>query len=69
MVSCSSKELSREEASRIIKHEMQYPKVADYDIYCSDLVMVRKVIDAGLEEQGMVIVQRTQKLQDIGNSD
>lgn len=63
---CSSKELSREEASRIIKQEMQYPKVVDYDIYCSDPAMLRKVIDAGLEEQGLVTLRRTQKLQDIG---
>ena len=63
---CSPKELSREEASRIIQKEMQYPKVVDYDIYCSDPAMLRKVIDAGLEEKGLVTVQRTQKLKDIG---
>ena len=66
MAGCFSKELSREEASRIIKQEMQYPKVVDFDIYCSDPAMARKAIDAGLEEQGLVTVQRTQKLQDIG---
>lgn len=63
---CSSKELGREEASGIIKKEMQFPKVVDYDILCGDPVYARKVIDAGLEEQGLVTVQRTQKLQDIG---
>jgi hypothetical protein len=63
---CSSKELSREEASRIIQKEMQYPKVVDYDISCGDPAMARKVIDAGLEEKGLVTVQRTQKLEDIG---
>ncbi len=66
LASCSSKELSREDASRIIKQEMQYPKVVDYDIYCSDPAMLRKVIDAGLEEKGLVTVQLTQKLKDIG---
>ncbi len=63
---CSSKELSREEASRIIKKEMQFPKVVDYDILCGDPVHARKVIGAGLEEKGLVTVQRTQKLKDIG---
>lgn len=63
---CSSKELNRQQASRIIRQEMQYPKVVDYDIYCSDPAMARKVIEAGLEEQGLVTVQRTQKLQDVG---
>lgn len=66
LAGCSSKELSREDASRIIKQEMHYPKVVDYDIFCSDPVHARKVIDAGLEEKGLVTVQRTQKLKDIG---
>jgi hypothetical protein len=63
---CSSKELSKEEASKIIQKEMPYPKVVDYDIYCGDPVMAKKVIDAGLEEKGFVIVHRTLKLGDIG---
>ncbi len=67
MAGCTSKELSREEASKIIKKEMKFPQVVDYDIYCSDPVFVRKVIDAGLEEEGFVIVERTQKLKDLGN--
>ena len=63
---CSSKELSREEASKIIRQEMQYPTIVDYDIFCSDPVFAKKVIDAGLEEKGFVTVHRTQKLEDIG---
>jgi len=66
IIGCSSTELSREEASRIIRQEMQYPKVVGYNIFCSDPVFARKVIDAGLEEKGLVIVQRTQKLKDVG---
>jgi hypothetical protein len=64
---CTSKEeLSREEASRIIKESMKYPIVIDYDIYCSDPEAAKKVIDAGLEKEGLVTVQRTQKLSDAG---
>ena len=63
---CSSKELSREEASKIIKQEMQYPTIVDYDIFCSDPMFAKKVIDAGLEEKGFETVHRTQKLEDIG---
>jgi hypothetical protein len=66
LAGCSSKKLSKEEASKIIKQEMQYPKVVDYDIYCGDPVMAKKVLDAGLEEKGLVIVHRTLKLGDIG---
>ncbi|MEO6812847.1 MAG: hypothetical protein ABI172_02885 [Ginsengibacter sp.] len=63
---CSSKELSREEASKIIKQEMKYPKVVDYDLFCGDPVYAKKVLDAGLEEKGLVTVHRTLKLGDIG---
>ena len=62
----SKKELSKEEASKIIKQENKYPRVIDYEIYCSDPVYVKKVIDAGLEQQGLVTVQRNQQLKDVG---
>lgn len=63
---CSSKELSREDASRIIKQEMQFPKVVDYDIFCGDPAFAKKVLDAELEAQGLLTVLRTQKLGDVG---
>lgn len=62
----SKKELSKEEASKIIKQENKYPRVIDYEIYCSDPVYAKKVIDAGLEQQGLVTVQRNQQLKDVG---
>lgn len=68
--SCSTdnnQELSREEAMLLIKQEAEYPKVVDYDIYCGDPEFARKVLDAGLEAQGLVTVQQTQKLSEVGN--
>ncbi|WP_423147032.1 hypothetical protein [Rubrolithibacter danxiaensis] len=66
LVACSNnEELSREEALRLISRTMEYPKVVDYDIYCSDPKFAEKVLDAGLEEKGLVVVQRTQKLRDV----
>lgn len=63
---CSNnKELSREEAINLIREEMEYPKVIDYDIYCGDPEFAKKVLDAGLETQGLVTVQRTRKLGDV----
>jgi hypothetical protein len=62
----TSNELSRERALNMIKQDNQYPKVIDYDIYCCDPEFAKKVLDAGLEEQGLVTIQRTQKLRDIG---
>lgn len=66
-VGCSSKkELSHEEALKQIKQELNYPGVLDYDIYCIDPKYGKKVLDAGLESEGLVAVQRTQKLADVG---
>lgn len=59
------RELSREEAMNLIKQEAKYPKVVDYDIFCDDPEFAKKVLDAGLETQGLLTVQRTQKLGDV----
>ena len=65
---CSSKnDLSREEAFRLIQQGKNYPKTIDYDLYCGDPKYAKQVIDAGLETQGVVAVQRTQKLGEAGN--
>lgn len=64
---CTSKEeLSREEASSLIKEAMKYPRVIDYDVYSSDPEFAKMAIDKGLEKEGLVTVQRTQKLGDVG---
>ena len=63
---CTSKKLSREEAFQLLQQSKQYPMVIDYEIYCSDPTFAKKAIDAGLEEQGLVTVKRTQKLRDVG---
>jgi hypothetical protein len=60
------RELSREEAMNLIKQETAYPKVVDYDLFCGDPEFAKKVLDAGLETQGLLTVQRTQKLGDVG---
>lgn len=62
----SKKELSREEAFKLLQQEKHYPKVIDYDISRSDPTAAKKVLNAGLESAGLVIVQRTQKLGDVG---
>jgi hypothetical protein len=65
---CSSKkELTREEAFRLLQQGKNYPKVIDYDLYCGDPKYAEKVIDAGLETQGFVTVQHTQKLGEVGS--
>jgi hypothetical protein len=66
ITSCTNKTLDEKTAIELIKKEYHYPRVLDYNIYCSDPAHARKVLQAGLEEKGMVTVQRTQKLKDIG---
>ena len=64
---CDTKKvLSRDEALIQIKKERNYPGVLDYDIFCGDPKYARKALDAGLESEGLVTVQRTQKLADVG---
>ncbi|MDD2307844.1 MAG: hypothetical protein PHP53_24285 [Prolixibacteraceae bacterium] len=58
--------LTQDEALQIINKELKYPKVIDYDIFCSDPAHAKNLLDAGLETSGMVTVQKTQKLKDIG---
>lgn len=68
LTACSNdnKNLSREEAMNLLKQQTTYPKVVDYDIFCGDPAFARKVLDAGLESQGLLTVQRTQKLNELG---
>lgn len=63
---CGTKELKKEEALQIINKELNYPHVVDYDIFCSDPKHAKNLLDAGLESNGMVTLQKTQKLKDIG---
>lgn len=67
MTGCTTNKLDQKTATELINKKYQYSKVLDYDIYCSDPEHARKVLKAGLEEKGLVIVKRRQKLEDIGN--
>lgn len=63
---CSSNKLTRENALRVLQKEKLYPRILDYDLFCGDPNYAVKVLDAGLEDQGYLTVDRTQKLMDIG---
>ena len=68
VVSCTSKKvLSKEDAFQKIQQGKQFPKVIEYDLYCGDPQQAKKVIDAGLETDGLLKVQRTQKLGEAGS--
>lgn len=63
---CSSNKLTRENALQTLQNEKLYPRIVDYDLFCGDPNYAVKVLDAGLEDQGYLTVDRTQKLKDIG---
>jgi hypothetical protein len=63
---CSPEELSKEEALQIIRQQAPYPRIVDHDIYASDPQHAKKAMDAGLENKGLVTVQQTQKLGNVG---
>ena len=69
IVSCTSKKnvLSKEDAFQKIQQGKQFPKVIEYDLYCGDPQQAKKVVDAGLETDGLLKVQRTQKLREVGS--
>ena len=64
--SCGQLKLEKEEAASVIRTAKNYPKVYEHDINMSDPVSARKLLDAGLEEAGLVTIDRTQKLKDAG---
>lgn len=67
LVACSdNQKLDRTTALKLIEDNKIYPKVLSYNIFISDPIFAKRVLDAGLEESGLVLVQRTRKLGDVG---
>lgn len=65
MMGCNTDTLDPQTAVDLIQQEYQYPQLLEHNIFCADPKHARKVLEAGLEEQGLVLVRRTQKLQDV----
>ena len=59
--------LSKAEALAILKKEIGYSRPVPTYLFCNDAAHARKVIDAGLEEKGLLLVQRTRKFGDVGS--
>ena len=67
LASCDSKEkLDRETALSILKEENTYPRPITEDIYIADPVDAKRLLNAGLEDEGLITVQQTQSLNDVG---
>lgn len=66
LTACNQLALEKEQAATIIRTSKEYPKMYEYEVNTTDPASAKKLLDAGLEDEGMVIVDRTQKLKDIG---
>lgn len=65
---CSKKELSKEDALVLLQKKGNYPRTHSYQIYFKDSEDGRKMIDAGIEKDGLVKVQRNRKTGDNNGS-
>lgn len=63
---CNDPNLDAKKAWAIIQKEFDFPKIIDYDIFCSDPDHVREILSTDLEEKEWVKVQKVQKLKNIG---
>lgn len=64
--SCSSHELSRQKAFELIKQAYNYPSVWDFEVFTADPDQAVKLLAAGLETNGYIVVKRTQRMMDVG---
>jgi hypothetical protein len=62
MVGCGPKELSKADAERIIRKELQFPRVKEFSIFRTELDQARIVLNSNLDEEGLLTVS-----QDISN--
>lgn len=57
----------KETVLKIINDDLNFPRTIDYEIFCSDPAHAKKLLDLKLDTTGMVTIQKTQKLKDIGS--
>lgn len=62
MAGCGPKELSRADAERIIRKELQFPRVKDYSVFRTELAQARTAFNSNLDEEGLLTVN-----QDVSN--
>ena len=66
LASCSQLRLEKEEAASAIRSAKNYPKVYEYEINLTDPASAKKLLNARLEGEGWVTVDKSQKLKDAG---
>jgi len=63
-ISCSTNELTREEAAQILKQG--FPKPYEFELYMTVPEQAKLALDSDLDEKGYMTIQRLQKFEDIG---
>lgn len=64
MVSCGSKELTREKAAEIITKK--YPKIIDWEVFTADPRHAARALETKLVDEGYIKVAKTQSAADAG---
>jgi len=62
---CAKADLSQEEATRLIEKDNAYPRVATEIIFCGDVVQAKRILDLGLENEGLVNIIKTKQASQI----
>lgn len=62
----NNQKLDTKKAFDILQKEFDFPKIIDYDIFCSDPDHAREMLSTDLEEKGWIKIQKVQKLKNIG---
>lgn len=66
MTGCNMNKLDQKTATELIIKKHQYPRVMDHYVFRGDPEHALMILKSGLEQKGLVVVQRTQKLMDAG---
>ncbi|QNL48893.1 hypothetical protein H8S90_19355 [Olivibacter sp. SDN3] len=61
LFSCNKNELTKDQALSLLEQSDRYPYVHSYQIYVKDSEDGKRVINAGLEKEGLVKVERNRK--------
>lgn len=63
-MSCQNKELDFKTAENLIIKKYKYPSVIDFEVFCSDPIHARRMLDSGLKEKGLVKIIKTREFKD-----
>lgn len=66
LTACNQPKLEKEQAATVIRTGKEYPKVYEYEVNVTDPASAKKLLNAGLENAGLVAIDRTQKLKNVG---